>query len=77
MASRNSNQAWSTSLGAGTYCRKGVSESEPNAQSVELNEGTMANIVLKIHSSSRCGAADMNDWLPHHDRLGDCRQFKK
>jgi len=77
VAYRTSNQAWSTGLDVGTYCKKGVSESEPSTESVELNEGKLEKIFSKIPSSSHCGPADMNDWLPHHDRRGDCGQFKK
>ena len=77
MASRTSHHTWSTGLDAGTYCKNGVSENELSTESVELNEGKLANIISKISSSSHCGPADMNDWLPHHDRRGDCGQFKK
>ena len=42
---------------------KGVSESEPNTEKVELNEGELANIVSKIPGSLHCGVKDVNDWL--------------
>jgi len=42
---------------------KGVSESEPNTEKVELNEGELANIVSKIPGSLHCGIKDVNDWL--------------
>ena len=59
------------------YCKKRVSESELSTESVELNEGKVANVFSKIPSSLHCGPADMNGWLPRHDRRGDCGQFKK
>lgn len=42
---------------------KGVLESEPNTEKVELNEGELANIVSKIPGSLHCGVKDVNDWL--------------
>jgi len=42
---------------------KGVSESEPNTEKVEPNEGELANTVSKIPSSLPCGVKDVNDWL--------------